>query len=74
MTHRAVDAEAGFSAGLTANYFPTREALFEAIVERFSQRERANFDDIAATVCPTSPAELGSALPSHGTAPARPGP
>jgi AcrR family transcriptional regulator len=62
VTHRAVDAEAGFGAGSTANYFPTREALFEAIVERFSQRERANFDDIAATICPTSPAELGHAL------------
>jgi len=62
VTHRAVDAEAGVAAGSTANYFSTREALFEAIVERFSQRERANFDDIAATVCPTSPAELGRAL------------
>ena len=62
VTHRAVDAEAGFGAGSVANYFPSREALFEAIVERFSQRERANFDDIAATVCPTSPAELGRTL------------
>ena len=62
VTHRAVDAEAGVGTGLTANYHPTREALYEAIVERFSQRERANFDDIAATVCPTSPAELGHAL------------
>lgn len=62
MTHRAVDAEAGFGAGSAANYFPTREGLFEAIVERFSQRERANFDDIASTVCPMSAAELGRAL------------
>jgi AcrR family transcriptional regulator len=62
VTHRAVDAEAGVGAGSTANYFPTREALFSAIVERFAQRERANFEDIAARVCPTSPAELGRAL------------
>jgi AcrR family transcriptional regulator len=62
VTHRAVDAEAGVGAGSTANYFSTREALFEAIVERFSQRERANFNDIASTVCPTSPADLGRAL------------
>ena len=62
VTHRTVDAEAGVGTGSTANYFPTREALFEAIVARFSQRERANFDDIAATVCPTSPAELGRTL------------
>src|SRR3954469_23374912 len=62
VTHRAVDAEAGVGAGSTANYFATREALFSAIVERFAERERANFEEIAARVCPTSPAELGRAL------------
>ena len=62
VTHRAVDAEAGVGAGSTANYFSSRDALFEAIVERFAERERANFDEVAATVCPTSPAELGRAL------------
>ena len=62
VTHRAVDAEAGVGAGSTANYFSTRDHLFEAIVERFSERERMNFDEIAATVCPTSPAELARAL------------
>jgi AcrR family transcriptional regulator len=62
VTHRAVDAEAGVGAGSTANYFATREALFSAIVERFAQRERANFEEIAARVCPTSPRELGRAL------------
>jgi len=36
LTHRAVDAEAGVAAGSIANYFPTREALLEAIVERVS--------------------------------------
>jgi DNA-binding transcriptional regulator YbjK len=62
VTHRAVDAEAGVGAGSTANYFTTRDALFQAIVERFAQRERANFEEVAARVCPTSPAELGRAL------------
>jgi DNA-binding transcriptional regulator YbjK len=62
VTHRAVDAEAGVGAGSTANYFATREALFNAIVERFAQRERADFEEIAARVCPTSAAELGRAL------------
>jgi AcrR family transcriptional regulator len=62
LTHRAVDGEAGLSAGSTANYFPTREALFEAIVERVSALERDHFDEIAAKVCPTTPAELGDAL------------
>ena len=62
LTHRAVDGEAGLSAGSAANYFPTREALFEAIVERVSTLERDHFDEIAAKVCPTTPAELGGAL------------
>jgi AcrR family transcriptional regulator len=59
LTHRAVDAEAGVAAGSTANYFSTREALFEAIVERVSALEREHFDEAAVKVCPTTPAELG---------------
>jgi DNA-binding transcriptional regulator YbjK len=62
VTHRAVDAEAGVGAGSTANHFSTRDALFAGIVERFSQRERENFAEIAATVAPTTPAELGRVL------------
>jgi AcrR family transcriptional regulator len=62
LTHRAVDAEAGVAAGSTANYFPTREALFEAIVERVSALERDHFDEVAVKVCPTSPAELARAI------------
>ena len=62
VTHRAVDAEAGVSAGSTANYFSTREALFAAIVERFAEREQQNFEELATTVVPTTPAELGHTL------------
>ena len=62
MTHRAIDAEAGLGAGSAANYFSSRDALFAAIVERFAERERANFEEVAVTVCPTSPVELGRAL------------
>ena len=62
LTHRAVDAEADLAVGSTANYFSTREALLEAIVERVSGIERENFDEIAVRVCPTGPAELGRAL------------
>jgi AcrR family transcriptional regulator len=62
VTHRAVDTEAGLSPGSTGNYFATRDALFEAIVERFAQRERANFDEVAAKICPTSAKELGRAF------------
>jgi AcrR family transcriptional regulator len=62
LTHRAVDAEAGVAAGSTANYFPTREALLEAIVERVSAIERDHFDEVAVTVCPTTAVELGRAI------------
>jgi AcrR family transcriptional regulator len=62
VTHRAVDVEAGVGVGSTANYFATRDALFAAIVERASERERRNFEDLAVTVVPTGPAALGRAL------------
>ena len=71
VTHRAVDAEAGVSAGSTANCFSTRDALFAAIVERFAERERQNFEELATTSVPTTPTELGHTLASfvrHGTA------
>jgi DNA-binding transcriptional regulator YbjK len=61
VTHRAVDAAAGVPAGSTSNYFRTRDALLEAVVERFAARERANFEDVAITVAPTTPAELARA-------------
>jgi AcrR family transcriptional regulator len=62
LTHRAVDAGTGVAAGSTANYFPTREALLEAVVERVSAMERDRFDEMAAEVCPVTPAELGRAM------------
>jgi len=62
LTHRAVDAEAAVPVGSTANYFPNRESLLGAIVERISARERANFEEIARTVSPTTPAELARVL------------
>ncbi len=62
LTHRAVDAEAGVAAGSTANRFPTRETLLTGIVERVSATERAYFDELAAKVSPTTPAELGLVL------------
>lgn len=62
VTHRAVDAEAGVATGSTANYFSTRDALFNAVVERFAAREKANFDELATEVFPTTPAELGRVM------------
>jgi AcrR family transcriptional regulator len=62
LTHRAVDAEAGVVAGSTATYFPTRESLLEAIVDRVSAMERGRFDEMAAEVCSATPVELGRSV------------
>jgi AcrR family transcriptional regulator len=62
LTHRAVDAAAHLPAGSTSNHFRTRDALLNAVVDRFVARERANWDDIAAEMCPTTPQELARAL------------
>jgi len=62
VTHRAVDAAAGMPQGTTSNYFRTRDALFEAVVERFVERERASFEELAAVAAPTTPQELAKVL------------
>jgi AcrR family transcriptional regulator len=62
VTHRAVDAAAGLPAGSTSNYFRTRDALFDAIVERFAARERANWEELAAHLVPTTTTDLARAL------------
>jgi DNA-binding transcriptional regulator YbjK len=38
LTHRAIDAEAGFPRGTSSNYFPTRDAIIEAIIARIGAR------------------------------------
>jgi AcrR family transcriptional regulator len=38
LTHRAVDAEAGTPRGTASNYFPTRDALIQALVDRIAER------------------------------------
>ncbi|GGM67826.1 TetR/AcrR family transcriptional regulator [Dactylosporangium sucinum] len=62
LTHRAVDAAAGLPAGSTSNLFRTREALINAVVERFAERERANWEEIALTALPTTPSELADVM------------
>ena len=62
LTHRSTDAAAGLPSGSTANLFGTRDALLDAVVERFAARERAVWDEVAARLCPTTPAELAEAL------------
>ncbi len=62
LTHRRVDSTAGVPTGSTANYFPTRDRLYAAVVERFVERERANFEAVARTSFPSNPAELARLL------------
>ena len=62
LTHRAVDAAAGLPAGSASNHFRTRDALLDAVVERFAAREKASWENIAARVCSTTPQELARAL------------
>jgi AcrR family transcriptional regulator len=62
LTHRAVEAAAGLPAGSTVNHFRTRDALLNAVVERFAARERANWEQLATRMCPVTPAELARTL------------
>jgi len=57
LTHRRVDARAGVPAGSTSNYFRTRGALVEGVLDRLLERDR---QDLAA-------------LTADGTAPDRRG-
>ena len=62
LTHRAVDAAASRPAGSASNHFRTRDALLDAVVERFAARERANWENLATRMYPVSPEELARAL------------
>jgi AcrR family transcriptional regulator len=62
LTHRAVDAAAGLPVGSTSNHFRTRDALLNAVVERISARERANWENLATTIYPVTPQELARAM------------
>ncbi|WP_432843081.1 TetR/AcrR family transcriptional regulator [Dactylosporangium sp. CA-092794] len=62
LTHRAVDAAAGLPAGSASNLYRTRDALIDGVVERFAERERSNWEQIASGVLPTGPEELAEVL------------
>ena len=61
-THRAVDDAAGLPTGSTSNYFRSRDALLDGVVERLAAVEMALWERIAATTLPRTPAELAAAL------------
>jgi AcrR family transcriptional regulator len=62
LTHRAVDTAAGLPAGSTSNHFRTRDALLNAVVERFAARERANWEGLATRMYPVTPQELARSM------------
>jgi DNA-binding transcriptional regulator YbjK len=62
LTHRDIDAAAGLPSGSTSNYFRTRDALIHGVVQRFAQRERSAWEQIAAHTNPTTAGELAAAL------------
>lgn len=47
LTHRAVDVAAGVPVGTTSNYFRSRDALVEGLVERIGERLAPSEDDLA---------------------------
>jgi len=65
LTHRSLDAEAGLAAGSSSNHFRTRDALIDAVVERFAARERTLWDELAASTMPTTPGELAVLLSDY---------
>jgi len=62
LTHRAVDEAARLPEGSTSNYFRSRDALLDGIVERFAQREHAAFEAVAMSDLPLTPEDLGRTL------------
>lgn len=62
LTHRAVDQAAGLPPGSTSNLFRSRDVLLDGIVERFVQRERAAFEQIAMSAVPLTAEDLGRML------------
>ncbi|KNY07299.1 TetR/AcrR family transcriptional regulator [Microbacterium sp. GCS4] len=47
LTHRAIDQGAGLPVGTTSNYFRSRDALIEGLVDRISERLAPTEDDLA---------------------------
>ena len=62
LTHRTIDATAGLPAGSASHHFRTRDALLNAVVERFAARERTAWEDLARRMYPTTPHELADVL------------
>ncbi|GAB3697273.1 TetR/AcrR family transcriptional regulator [Saccharopolyspora tripterygii] len=66
LTHRAIDREARVPEGTTKNYYPTRNALFEAIAHHLAERHVAALEALCAhipdDVCPDDVTALYAAM------------
>ncbi|MGH8876288.1 MAG: TetR/AcrR family transcriptional regulator [Stackebrandtia sp.] len=60
LTHRAVDTEGGVPSGTTSRYFPTRDALLQAVADRTRQLQLAAIERLAPG--PGDPARLPEAI------------
>ncbi|MEE2031696.1 TetR/AcrR family transcriptional regulator [Rhodococcus chondri] len=58
LTHRRVDLGAGVPAGSTSNYFRTRRALVEGVLDRLLERDRADAEALAGAAPPCDAREL----------------
>jgi DNA-binding transcriptional regulator YbjK len=62
LTHRAVDAAAGVPTGTTSNYWRTRQALLDALVDRVVARERDRWEQLTQATFPSTAPELAGTL------------
>src|SRR5690349_24747847 len=62
LTHRAVDTAAGVPTGTTSNYWRTRQALLDALVDRVVTRERDRWEQLTRATFPSTASELAGTL------------
>ena len=62
LTHRAVDTAAAVPTGTTSNYWRTRQALLDALVDRVVTRERDRWEQLTRANVPVHGAELAGTL------------
>ena len=58
LTHRAVDAAAQVAEGTTSNYFRTRLALVEGVLDRLLERDRVDVAALTGAAPPCDAREL----------------
>jgi DNA-binding transcriptional regulator YbjK len=58
LTHRAVDTAAGVPTGTTSNYFRSRDALIEGLVDRIGERLAPTAEDLGRRASGTPGAAL----------------